>query len=97
MPDNDDGVKATALSVNQVAARWGVGRSRVHALIKSGRLPAIRLPAAGRYAEALRVPVSAVLVFEAENTLLPIRESLRPPPVRVRKFKHLRLPAEQCL
>lgn len=77
-----------------VAARWGCDRARVHALIRAGKLEAIRIPSAGRFGEALRVPLAAVLAAEQEWAVLPPRATLKPPPVG-RPLRHLRQHAEQ--
>jgi len=45
---------------------------RVRKLIESGKLPgAFKVPAAGRYAEAVRVPLAAVLQAEEKWALAP--------------------------
>ena len=56
-----------ALSPGQLAKRWGVGISRVNALVSSGLLGgAFTIPTAGRHGEALRIPLSSILDVERE-------------------------------
>ncbi|MFV2068268.1 MAG: helix-turn-helix domain-containing protein [Pirellulales bacterium] len=55
-----------AYSVCQVAKRWGISPDRVRQLIDAGRLPGtFRIPSAGRFGMALRIP--AETVFQAER------------------------------
>lgn len=45
-----------ALSVGQLARRWGVGAERIRRLVESGMLPgSFKVPSAGRYGEAVRI------------------------------------------
>ena len=60
-------VSCEALSPGQLARRWGLAVDRVRRLIESGRLPgAFRVPAAGRYGEAIRIPLASVVQAEQE-------------------------------
>lgn len=95
MPAMSDTKERTSLSVGQVAVRWGCSRERVQALIRAGRLAAFRMPSAGRFGEATRVSLAAVLAAEEAWSVLPVRPILRPPQPG-RKLKHLRLPCGPC-
>ena len=60
-----------ALSPGQLARRWGLAAERVRRLIESGRLPgAFRVPAAGQYGEAVRIPLTTVVQAEQEWAVL---------------------------
>ena len=50
-----------ALSVGQLAARWGVSPNRIRRLIEADQLRGtFKVPAAGRYGAAIRIPLSVV-------------------------------------
>lgn len=54
-----------ALSVGQLASRWGLSADRVRRLLDSGRLPgAFKVPSAGKYGEAIRIPLATILKAE---------------------------------
>jgi hypothetical protein len=56
-----------ALSMGQLARRWGLGVDRIKRLIESGLLPgSFKVPSAGKYGEAIRVPLSTVLKAEED-------------------------------
>lgn len=56
-----------ALSVDQLARRWGLGSERVRRLVEMGLLPgSFKVPSAGRYGEAIRIPLSTVLQAEED-------------------------------
>jgi len=74
--------KRESLSVGQLAVRWALSSDRIHRLIDAGKLPgAFRVPSAGRYGEAVRIPLSSVEAAETKWSIAPnatIAE--RPPP-----------------
>ncbi len=54
-----------ALSVGQLAKRWGVSTDRIWQLIRAGHLPeAFTIPSAGRYGETTKIPLRAVVGAE---------------------------------
>jgi hypothetical protein len=56
-----------ALSVGQLARRWGLGVSRVRDLVENGLLPgAFRIPSAGKFGEAVRIPLGTIQRAEEE-------------------------------
>jgi hypothetical protein len=58
-----------ALTPGQLARRWGLGVDRVRQLIQEGELPgAFRVPSAGRYGEAIRVPLATVVQARTEDS-----------------------------
>lgn len=62
-----------ALSPGQLARRWGIGVDRVRRLVESGKIPgAFRIPAVGRYGEAVKIPLAAVLEQEQEWAITPM-------------------------
>jgi hypothetical protein len=68
-----------ALSPGQLARRWGLGVDRVRQLVVSGHLPgAFKVPAAGRYGEALRVPLAAILKAEQDWSIVPVGIGMLP-------------------
>src|SRR5262249_30212442 len=57
-----------ALTIGQLARRWGVSPDRVRELVESGLLPgAFSIPSAGRYGATLKVPLTTVLQVETED------------------------------
>ena len=59
-----------SLSVGQLARRWGLGVDRVRRLVESGLLPgSFKVPSAGKYGEAIRIPLSTVLQAEQDWAL----------------------------
>lgn len=59
-------------SIGQVAKRWGISPERVRQLIDAGNLGgAFRIPSAGRFGKALRIPVETILAAEKEWTVTP--------------------------
>jgi len=96
-----------ALSVGQLARRWGVGVDRVRKLAESGLLPgSFRVPSAGRYGEAVRVPMANVLQAEQdwtisaegqERTDRAPRRSRRETPPQLTHFPELNVqPGDEC-
>jgi hypothetical protein len=62
-----------ALSPGQLARRWGLSVDRVRRLIEGGKLPgSFKVPAAGRYGEAVRVPLAVVLQAEQDWAIAPV-------------------------
>jgi hypothetical protein len=60
------------LSPGQLAKRWGLGVDRVRRLVENGQLPgAFKVPAAGRYGEAIRIPLAAVVQAEQDWAIPP--------------------------
>jgi hypothetical protein len=56
-----------ALSPGQLARRWGLAVNRVRQLIETGCLPgAFKVPSAGRYGEAVRIPLASIVQAEQE-------------------------------
>mgnify|MGYP001825995877 CR=1 FL=1 len=54
-----------ALSVGQLASRWAVSVERIKRLVQTGQLPgAFKVPSAGKFGEAVRIPLSTVLQAE---------------------------------
>lgn len=54
-----------ALSIGQLAKRWRLSPARVKGLVDSGLLPgSFTVPGVGRYGEAIRIPICAVLEAE---------------------------------
>lgn len=61
-----------ALSIGQLARRWGLGADRVRRLVENGLLPgSFKVPSAGRYGEAVRIPLSTVLQAEDDWAVVP--------------------------
>lgn len=55
------GAKSDSLTVGLVAARLGIERSHVRALVESGEFPnAYVIPSAGRYGETTKIPKADV-------------------------------------
>ena len=54
-----------AVSIGQLAKRWGIGTARVRQLINSGFLPGtVAIPSAGRNGEVVRIPLTDVIDAE---------------------------------
>ena len=61
-----------ALSVGQLARRWGLGADRVRRLVDNGLLPgSFKVPSAGKYGEAVRIPLSVILQAEEDWAVAP--------------------------
>jgi hypothetical protein len=55
------------LTIGQLAKRWGIGRDHVRKLTDLRVIPGtFTIPAAGRYGEAVRIPLSSVLLAEQD-------------------------------
>jgi hypothetical protein len=82
MPRNE--ATRLALTVGQLARRWGVSADRVRQLVRAGRLPgAFTIPSAGRYAATLKVPLAVVVRVETEDwAVAPESAESRPKPRR---------------
>ena len=53
--------KRKALSVGQLAVRWGLGVARVRKLVESGQLTgAFKIPSAGKFGETIRIPLPVI-------------------------------------
>jgi hypothetical protein len=60
-----------ALTVGQLARRWGVSAHRVRQLALGGRLPgAFVMPSAGRYGDTLKIPLATVVRLETGDWAL---------------------------
>jgi hypothetical protein len=60
-----------ALTVGQLARRWGVSADRVRQLIRSGHLPGVfTIPSAGRYGATVKVLLASVVRLETEGWAL---------------------------
>lgn len=56
-----------ALSIGQLARRWGLGAERIRRLVENGLLPgAFKVPSAGKYGEAIRIPLSTIMQAEKD-------------------------------
>jgi len=56
-----------ALSIGQLARRWGLGADRVRRLVENGLLPgSFKVPSAGKYGEAVRIPLSTIQQAEKQ-------------------------------
>ena len=64
--------KLEVLTPGQLARRWGLGVDRIRWLIHTGGLPgAFKVPAAGQYSEAVRIPLASVLQAEQDWAIAP--------------------------
>jgi hypothetical protein len=55
------------LTIGQLAKIWGIGRDHAQRLVDAGAIPEVfRIPAAGRYGEAVRIPLASVLLVQQE-------------------------------
>ena len=55
----------SAMTIGQIAKRWGVARNRVQSLVDSGEIRgAFLIPSTGRYGETLKIPYGSVLEAE---------------------------------
>ena len=53
------------LTPGQLAKRWGVSVDRFRGLLECGEITgAFRIPSAGRYGEAIKIPLASVLEVE---------------------------------
>jgi hypothetical protein len=82
---NDDCDKATgssalprpqtqieALTPGQLAKRWGISADRARRLVESGQISgAFRIPSVGRYGEAIKIPMVAVIQMEQAWAIVP--------------------------
>ena len=61
-----------ALSIGQLAKRWGVSADRVRGLVETGQLPgSFKVPSVGRYGEAVKVPLATVIQAEQDWAIAP--------------------------
>ena len=61
-----------ALSIGQLAKRWGVSADRVRGLVKTGQLPgSFKVPSVGGYGEAVKVPLATVIQAEQDWAIAP--------------------------
>ncbi len=74
-----------AFTPGQLAKRWGIGVDRVRALVDAGRLTgAFRIPSAGKYGEAVKIPADTVERAEQDWQVSPASSPKRPPSRRGR-------------
>lgn len=74
------------LTVGQLARRWGISRDHVRQIIDEGRLPGVfRIPSAGRYGEAVKIPLASVVKAETEDWAVAPESSKAGPKRRPRK------------
>jgi excisionase family DNA binding protein len=76
-----------AMTVGQVAKRWGISRDHVRRLIDEGRLPGVfTIPSSGRYRATMKIPVSSVIQVETEDWVVTPKQPkrARPRPSRQR-------------
>ena len=78
MPRED--TPCQALTVGQLAKRWGVSADRVRQLIRNGQLPGtFTIPSAGRYGATVKIPLVTVLKVESEDwAIVPSSRGARP-------------------
>ena len=77
------GTQQRALTIGQLATRWGVSRDRVVSLIRNGALRNVfRIPSAGRFGETIKIPYHEVLEAEARWSITPATQGakVRKPP-----------------
>jgi hypothetical protein len=56
-----------ALSIGQLAKRWGVSANRIRGLVEAGQLPgAFKVPSVGRYGAAVKIPLATVVQAEQD-------------------------------
>jgi hypothetical protein len=73
-----------ALTVGQLAKRWGISTNRVRQLVEGGYLPGVfMIPSAGRYGTTLKIPLATVIQVERKNWALLLKgEQASPKPRR---------------
>lgn len=72
-----------ALTVGQLAQRWGVSAARIQQLAAGSKLPgAFTIPSAGRFGQALRIPKTTVLAVEAAWEVAPAPDLAKRPRLR---------------
>ncbi len=55
----------SAMTIGQIAKRWGVSRGRVQSLVDDGKLRGVFvIPSSGRYGETMKIPYEAVVEAE---------------------------------
>ena len=70
MPDEKS--KCGALTIGQLAKRWGISPDRARGLVETGQLPgAFVIPSVGRYGATLKIPLSSVLQVEQDWIVVP--------------------------
>jgi len=61
-----------ALTIGQLAKRWGVSTKRIHQLTADRLLPgAFRIPSAGQFGNTIKIPVYIIEKAEADWALAP--------------------------
>jgi len=77
--------KCEAVSIGQLAKRWGVSANRVRGLVETGQLPgAFKVPSVGRYGAAVKIPLATVLQAEQDWAVVPEEEAA------IRRKRHSR-------
>lgn len=65
-------ITCEALSIGQLAKRWGVSADRVRGLVETGQLPgAFKVPSVGRYGAAVKIPLATVIQAEQDWAIAP--------------------------
>jgi hypothetical protein len=90
-------IRPEALTIGQLATRWGVSPERVRALIEDGKLQgAFQIPSAGRYGATIKIPIAAILDVERDWAVEPsaatrsaMRRSTNDARVVLKHFPHL--------
>lgn len=87
------GTRQSAVSLGQLAKRWGIGVDRVRSLVESGGLPgAFRVPSAGRYSCTVRVPLASIELAESTWAIEPsgvcAPRQTRSSPARASALRH---------
>lgn len=60
-------IHCETLTIGQLARRWGIGRDHARGLVDHNAIRgAFTIPSAGRYGEAVRIPLESVLLAEKE-------------------------------
>ncbi len=57
-----------AVTIGQLAKRWGISRDHVRQLLSDGCLPGVfTIPSAGRYGAVTKIPLASVVQAETED------------------------------
>ncbi len=78
-------ITCQALTIGQLAKRWGIGRAHVRQLIDGGHLAGVfTIPSAGRYGAVTKIPLASVIQVEMEDwaSVPESKNKARPKPPR---------------
>src|SRR5262245_50795361 len=78
-------ITCQALTIGQLAKRWGIGRNHVRQLVDDGHLAGVfTIPSAGRYGAVTKIPLAAVIQAETEDwaSVPKAKNKARPKPPR---------------